>query len=106
MSELEEIRKKRLQELQEQQFEAQQRQQEIGQQLLALENYIKPKLTKKALVRFGNIKTAHPQIAVQLMIIISELIKNNKVEMLDDEMLKKILMQIQSAKKEIKIKRK
>jgi len=102
MDELEEIRQRKLEELQKQQQE----QAQIEQQILALENFVKPKLTKQALVRFGNLKTGQPQLAISVLVVLSQLIKTGKVNNVDDELLKSILHELQPKKKETKIIRK
>ena len=103
MSELEEIRKQKLAALQQQ---ALQEQTQIQQQLNELENIVKPRLTKQALERFGNIKAAHPEKAVQLLVALAQLVQAGKLNIVDDNILKEILSKIMSEKREFKINRK
>ncbi len=103
MDEIERIRQNKLKELQEKQQEELQLQQQIQQ----LETVVKQFLTKEALQRYGNLKAAHPEKAIQLLVILSQLIQQGKIKgKVDDQQLKEILKQITPGKKEFKIKRK
>ena len=62
----------------------------IQQQMASLENIAKRHLTKDALSRFGNIKIAHPEKAVQLLLAIAKIVESGYNEV-DDIMLKEIL---------------
>jgi len=104
-AELEEIRKRKLEQMQEQVQAKQQEQIQIQQQIQALENFVKTRLTKEALIRYGNLKAGHPQLAIQILVVLSEAIKSGKVNMVDDDLLKSILKEMQP-KKETKIIRK
>ncbi len=105
MDELEEIRKKKLEQLKRAQQQQIQEQQEVQQQLVQLKNIVKQRLTKEALERFGNIKTAHPRKATQLIVGLAQAIKQGRIDMIDDNTLKEILIQLTPKKKDIKIKR-
>ncbi len=110
MDELEEIKKKRLIELQKQQEEALQQQVEEEQQLQArieeLEDLVKQFLTKEALQRYGNLKAAHQDKAIQLLVILGQAIQQGQIkEKITDEKLKGILKRLQPEKKQFKIKR-
>jgi programmed cell death protein 5 len=111
MDELEEIKKKRLMELQKQQEEALQQQvgeqQQLQAQIEQLENLVKQFLTKEALQRYGNLKAAHQDKAVQLLVVLGQAIQQGQIkEKITDEKLKDILKRLQPEKKEFKIKRK
>ena len=102
MAELDEIRKRKLEELQLQAQEQAQLQQQIGQ----MENIVRQFLTKDALVRYGNLKTVHHDKALQLLAILFQAIQKGQLQgKIDDLTLKKILQQITPKKREIKIKR-
>lgn len=109
MDDLEEIKRKKLEELQEQQEEIlnQQAEEEIQaqQQIQQLETVVKQIFTKKALERYGNLKIAHPEKAVQLLVILAQAIKSGQIKKLDDNQLKELLREMQE-KKEFKILRK
>ena len=108
MDELEEIKKRKLMELQ--QGEPLQKQAEEQQQIQAqleqLETLVKQFLTKEALQRYGNLKAAHQEKAIQLLVILGQAIQQGQIkEKITDEKLKEILKQLQPEKKEFKIKR-
>ncbi len=71
-----------------------------------LEGMVKQKLTKQALERYGNIKTGHPDKAVQLLLILGQAIQTQEIGTIDDEQLKQILMRMDPPKKDTKIIRK
>ncbi len=102
MEEIDEIRQRKLEMLQQQKQEHARAEQRI----LALENIVKPRFTKEALTRFGNLKTGQPEIAMQLLVILGQLIQAGKIAVVDDDLLVNILKEIQPKKKEIKIIRK
>jgi len=107
MDELEKIKQKKLKEIQEKQQEQLQEELQLQQQIQQLEAVVKQFLTKEALQRYGNLKTAHPEKAIQILVILSHLIQQGKIKIkVDDQQLKEILKQITPGKKEFKIKRK
>lgn len=99
MNELDELRKNRLEKLQQQQKQIE----EFNQQVETLEMFVKQHLTKEALSRYGNLKSAHPETAVQVLALLAQFIQAGKVSMIDDEQLKDILQRMQPQKKEFKI---
>jgi programmed cell death protein 5 len=106
MDELEEIRKRKLAELQNQQQESLQEQQQMQAQLEQLETVVKQFFTKEALERYGNLKAAHQEKAVQLLVVLGQAVQQGQIkEKITDEKLKEILKQLQPEKKEFKIKR-
>ena len=78
---------------------------QLRQQLQQLEIMVKQRMTKQALERFGNIKSAHPEKAIQVLAVLGQLIQTGKIEEIDDDQLKDILMRLTPEKKEFKIKR-
>ena len=105
MDELEEIRKRKVEELKKQQLYQMQEEQQIQQQVQQLEEIAKQVLTKEALERYGNLKIAYPDRAVQLLVILAQAIQSGQVTKIDDDMLKEILKKLTPKKKEFKIKR-
>lgn len=75
----------------------------MQQQLAAMENIAKRHLTKDALSRFGNIKIAHPEKAVQLSLAIAKIVESGYNE-IDDIMLKEILLSLQENNHKVNIK--
>jgi programmed cell death protein 5 len=110
MDELEALKKKKLEELKRQQGEALQKQAEeqaqLEQQIEQLESVVKQVFTKDALSRYGNIKAAHPERAVQLLVVLGQLIQKGKASQINDVQLKEILRKLDQEKKEFHIKRK
>lgn len=102
MDEMEEIRQRKMQELQSQTQEQAQFQQQVNQ----LETIVKTLFTKEALQRYGNLKAAHPEKAVQVLALIGQMIQKGTTKRIDDNELKKMLIMIQPKVKEIKITRK
>ena len=105
MNDIEELKRKRLEELQrQQQFDSEE--EEIQQQIAQLELLIKKVLTKKALERYGNLKTAHPELAVQLLVLLGQAVQSGQIKTVDDEALKNLLMRLQPKKHRFKMIRK
>ncbi|MBI2650743.1 hypothetical protein HYX04_05545 [Candidatus Woesearchaeota archaeon] len=110
MPTLDEIKKRKLEELMQLQQEKMQQQShehaQIQQQIEQMESIAKQFMTKDALARYGNLKTAHQEKALQLLIILFQAIQKGQVQgKIDDSTLKKVLEQLTPKKKEIKIKR-
>ncbi|MBS3164634.1 hypothetical protein J4439_04335 [Candidatus Woesearchaeota archaeon] len=106
MATLEELRAKRMAELQRQQVgEDFQQEMALQQQVAQLEAIAKQFLSREALVRYGTIRTAHPEAALQAAMVVARLGQGGKVKELSDEHFKEILKQITPKKREIKISR-
>ena len=105
MDELEGIRKKKLEALQAQYEQEQKEQQAFEQQREQLESIVKAQMTKEAISRYGNLKVAHPEKAVQALVVLAQLLQQNKITMIDDTILKDVLLKLTPPKKEFKIKR-
>ncbi len=110
MPTLDDIRKKKLDELmRHQQGNLQQQAQEESQaqqQIEAMEAIVKKLFTKEALVRYGSLKSAHQENALRLLMILFQAIQKNQIRSkIDDSTLKKILEQLTPQKRDIIIKR-
>lgn len=109
MDGLEEIRKRKLQELRKRQLEQMQQQaqqeEQLNQQIHQLEAIVRGALTKEALERYGNLKAAFPDKAVQLLVILAQAIQSGQISKIDDKTLKEILKRLTPEKKEFKIKK-
>lgn len=103
--ELEEIRRRRMLELQRQIAEAQ-RQEELKREMEAQRQAaLRQILTPEARERLANLKMVKPSFAEQLEIQLIQLAQSGRVKLpITDEMLKKILLQLQGAKRETKVK--
>lgn len=105
--ELKKIRMAQLQDQMQRQYEQQmQEESAVQEQITALEQMIKSKMTKQALSRYGNIKTAHPQKAIQLLVVLGQLLQAGRIDTINDEQLKDILLKLTPQKHDFKIKRK
>ena len=110
MSTLEEIRKKKLEDMMRLQQDKMQQQmgeqQQVQQQIEQMEGIVKQFLTKEALARYGNIKAAHKEKALQLLVVLFQAIQKGQVTgKVEDSLMKKILEQLTPKKREINIKR-
>lgn len=107
MSELDEIRQKRMEALMQQQQESLQEQIQLQKQVEMLEMIAKQKMTKEAISRYGNLKAAHPEKAIQIIAVLAQAIQQGQItEQVTDEKLKSMLMQLEPPKKEFKITKK
>jgi len=109
MSDAEDIKRRKLEQLK-RQFQDNsgsqiQQEAQAQQQVDALEALIKTKLTKDALQRYSNIKAADPDKAMQILLLLAQLIQSGRADMIDDRQLKKLLMLMSSGKRDIKITR-
>lgn len=105
MDEAEAIRMRKLQQLQQQMQERQQEETQLQAQMEQLDAVIKQKLSKEALIRYGNIKVAHPELAVQLMLILAQAIQQQNIQTITDQQLKALLEKLLPKKREIKIRK-
>lgn len=111
MIDIEEVRQKKLAELQEryeQQKHNEVKQQiALQQQVAQLEKAAKLWMTPEAVSRYGNLKTAHPDKALQVAVLIAEFVQSGKIhKLITDEQLKELLIYLEQRKQEMKIKRK
>ena len=118
-SELEELKRRRLgqlkqnysEQLQRQMLEQQQTEAESAKQLEAVEAVVKAHLTKEALQRYGTLKLAHPETAIQLLVAIAQALETGRLRgMLNEEQMVNALQQLsrlsQKGKRETRIIRK
>lgn len=78
----------------------------LAQQIRLLENIAKQKMTRDAITRYGNLKLAHPEIAIKVIAIIAQAIQLGQIkETIDDANFKELLKQIQQDKKHFRIKK-
>lgn len=104
---LEEIKKRKLQELKKNLEKQKEDQAQLHQQIDMVENFAKKYLDSKAISRFGNLKAAHPEKAIQVTAVIVQAVQSGQIQQkLSDEQFKQLLMNMESKKREIKITRK
>jgi DNA-binding TFAR19-related protein (PDSD5 family) len=102
MNELEELKRRKLQEMQ----SAVDEQTQLKQQVEQLEQVVRTVLTKEALQRYGNLKAAHPEKAIQALVYFAQMIQAGKIQQITDEMLKDVLTKLSGPVRQIKITRK
>lgn len=98
---MDELKKAQLEQMQQQAGEEDQLKQQVAQ----LEIIVKQALSKDALLRYGNLKSAYPEKAVQLLVVLAQALQSGQITKIDDNTLKDILKKITPEKKDIKIKR-
>lgn len=104
--EIEELRKRRLLELQRRLAQEQQRIQMQQQIEVQKQAALRKILTPKARQRLTNLKMVKPEFAEQLELQLIQLAQQGKVNIpVTDEQLKDILMRLQSRRRDIKIRR-
>lgn len=106
MDNLEEIRRRKIEEIQKKQQEQLEQHAQFQRKVEEIEQVVKQKFTKEALQRYGNLKTAHPEKAIQLLAVVMQLLQKYDIEKISDEQLKSLLQNLQQEKKEINIKHK
>ena len=89
---LEAIKRKKLESLQQQAQKQAGEETQLQAQIQQLEEIVRRALTKEALQRYGNLKTAHPEKAVQLLVVVANAIQTQNIKAIDDKQLKEILM--------------
>jgi len=104
--EIEEIRRRKLLELQRRLAEEQQRIQMQQQMELQKQAILRRILTPDARQRLTNLKMVKPEFATQLELQLIQLAQQGKVNIpISDELLKRILIQLQSRRRDIRITR-
>ncbi len=95
-NELDQIRQRKLEMLQRQDQAAAQmdEEQQARQQIGALEAFVKPKMAREALTRYGNVKAAHPEKAVQLLVVLARLIQAGRIDSVSDLQMKELLKKL------------
>ena len=78
----------------------------LQQQVQQLEIVVRQRLTSDALSRFGNVKASNPELAIQLIFYLSQLIHAGKVKMVDDVQLKTMLQNLSIPRRDFRITRK
>lgn len=112
MSEIEELRRKRMQELMreqasgqaQQEMQARLQEQEVERQIKVILGQI---MSPEARSRLGNIRTARPDFARQVEVLLIQLYQSRRLpDRLSDEQFREILGKISGSKREMNISRK
>ncbi|QQG38422.1 MAG: hypothetical protein HYS32_02325 [Candidatus Woesearchaeota archaeon] len=106
-NDLDEIKRRKLIDLQNKMQEQVEEQQKVQQEIANLESIAKQYLTKEAIARYNTIKTVHTETAIQALLILAQAAQSGQLpEKVNDEQFKELLRKIQKPKKEFKILRK
>ena len=106
MDDLEELKRKKLLELQRQLQEEALRQEQLRQAEEQKRIVLKSILTPEARSRLTNIKMARPEFAAQIEALLIQLAQTGQVKQrITDEQLKEILRRLSAKKRDIKIRR-
>jgi len=107
MSDLEELRRKRLEELQQQAMVSEQQQQAQQEMELQKKQLMMQILTPEARSRLANIRLTKPDFVDQIEIQLIQLAQSGRVQnKITDDQLKDLLRRLSSQKREINITRK
>ncbi|MCD4740716.1 DNA-binding protein [archaeon] len=104
--ELEELRKRKLAQMQEGIARQQEAQEQENAMEVQKEVLLKQVLTPEAKSRLTNIKLANPEFATQIEYLLLRLYQTGQVKKIDDQQLKAILLKITKNKRDITITRK
>ena len=78
----------------------------LAQQLGMIESRAKQKMSREAISRYGNLKTAHPETAIKAISLIAQAVSSGQVkEPISDEEFRTLLYTIQQGKKEFKFRK-
>jgi len=110
MDELEEIKRRKLQQLQAQAAQQQDAQQmaqqaELQKALRQIDMIVKRLLTQEAQDRLANLRLVKPELVQKLKMYLAQLYVSGQVKQIDDAQLKDILTRLQQTKRESTIKR-
>lgn len=106
MTTLEDIKRNKMEQLLARQKQQMEEHAQLQQQVEQLESVVKQFLSKEALERYGNLKTAHPEKAIQLAVILAQAVQSGQIKsQIDDEALKSLLKRLTPQKKEFNIRR-
>lgn len=79
---------------------------QLQQQIQQLEVIVKRVMTKEAISRYGNLKTAHPEKAVQALVVLAQLIQQGRIKSIDDNQFKEMLKRLTPERKQFNLTRK
>ena len=80
---------------------------ELQKRVEEMELFVRRNMTGDALSRFGIVKSAHPEFALQAIVTLNQLIHSNQVNLpVDERTLKYLLGELQKQKQEFNIIRK
>jgi DNA-binding TFAR19-related protein (PDSD5 family) len=71
---------------------------EIAKNLKTLEDLAKTKMSGDAISRYGNLKIAHPEMAIKAISLIAQAVQSGQVDTITDIQFKELLRQLQEKK--------
>lgn len=105
MDDIEELKKRKMEELQNQMQAQVQEEAQVQAQVQQLEAVVKSKMTKDAVERYGNLKIAHPEKAIQALVVLAQMIQTGKLDQINDTYLKEVLKNLTPEKREFRLKK-
>ena len=82
-------------------------QQEIKAKIEEMEHIVRKHMTGEALTRLGIVKSAHPELGLQVMMMLYKMVQSGQLNsQVDDQTLKSLLQNIQQSRKEFNFIRK
>lgn len=79
----------------------------IQQKILEIETLAKKYMAQEAITRYGTLKRAHQEKALQAIALIAQLASNNQIkEKITDEQFKQLLIKLEPEKRQTRIIRK
>ena len=102
---IEDIKQKKLQELMQKQEQSSQGEVVLKKQISILENHVRRFMTKDAYLRYTNLKLAHKDLSLQVLVLLNQALQTNQVKQINDHDFKDLLKRLQK-KKDINITRK
>jgi DNA-binding TFAR19-related protein (PDSD5 family) len=79
---------------------------QVQQQIQQLEIIVKRAMTKEAIERYGTLKMAHPEKAIQALVVLAQAIQQGKIQGINDNQFKEILQRLTPEKKKFNVTRK
>ena len=106
--ELEELKKQKLEKLQQELMQNQlQEQLQVQEQLEQLEALAKRYMSPEAIARYGNLKAVHTEKAIQSIVVIAQLVQQGKIlDKISDAQYTNLLQRLTPEKKEFRIHKK
>lgn len=103
---IDEIKQEKLQELMKKQEEAAQEELLLQKQIKVLEDSVKSHMTQDAFSRYTNLKLAHKEYALKILVLLNQALESGKFQKINDNEFKELLKRFQEKKPSFNIKRK
>lgn len=78
-------------------------QQDLEQQVAMLEQMVRQLMTPEAMSRYMTLKMAHPEKAMQALVLIAQQVQQGLANKITDEAFKELLQRMEPQKKEFRI---